>query len=111
MRHDAVDDQELERFLGEPRGERDEAVRHHLVRERLRDEDVIQHRLRVEVEPFRDLLDAIGAERALRVDPGDFRAAAAFVQRELRRDREGVADLRLASPARVGSRATSEEYD
>ena len=98
MGHDAVDDQNLEGFLGEFAREKGQGVVHHLVGERSRDEDVVENGIRVKVEPLCDLDDALGPERALGVDEGDLSAATALVQGKLGGHGEGVADLGLAAP-------------
>mmetsp|Transcript_11446 Transcript_11446/g.29035 ORF Transcript_11446/g.29035 Transcript_11446/m.29035 type:complete len:220 (-) Transcript_11446:55-714(-) len=58
---------------------------------------VVQDVVRVEVEPLRDLLQALGPEGALRVDVEGLALAAALLQGQLARHAQGVAELRLAA--------------
>ena len=98
VRHDGVDDQKLEGLLGHLRRERNERVGHHLVRERSRDENVVEHHRGFQIETLSHLDDALAFERAFGVDPGYLGATATHVQGELGGHCQGVADLGLTAP-------------
>lgn len=95
-RGDRVDDDERVRLLGHLGGDARDQVGLVLVREGARDEDVVERNLGVHAEALRDRLDAVGAEGGLRVDVDRLAVAAALLGRELARDAQRVAELRLA---------------
>lgn len=61
------------------------------------DDNILQRRLWINREPLRNSPNSIGSEGTLRIDIGDLSLTSSELNRELSRDAERVAQLRLAA--------------